>query len=576
MRPDEAFAPESAREANSPGCVFVQMPQATKILQRKGKWSEPEELTLASLHRDLGNKWASISKHLEERSDSDVKNHWFSTLRSKSESKMKTFLWIYAHKVETVTESTSERQVVFKESKAKFLSITGREDILEGTSACESSGLDHESSGDHAVQLQTMPTSALSPSKTMPPKYKLGAEIKDLDSCMDLCALNTADQQAAADCAAPVLCDLDDPNLLNGDISDDLMLKLMGAIPASDLWAAPKTHQNVVVHQQPPAWKLEEAEPSTRLRFNNLAVTPSTTTATQQEVPYEANQMSAEDMDCINRKRRSSGSVNDSAMQIEHDWKLPSSKRRASLDVPRSDMCHETESRLQGHPEQVQVARASSGSEMMVGASALTAQAATGAAQLAGQAGGGIMCMLWIEHMRRQQAAKERVNMQVATGTSQAPQACILQMRRCKFHPFSNRSRSSSEVSCGGEQARLCGSASVHTPSVGSDNSRMQESESLGAPVAPLSPDHMPQAQGMQLLGETATNSAFPNRWNSSADPTSLAIRKDVSLTSKEVPALMDVAPQPYEIFEHDLVDPFLPFMDYDMDPLSSLSDWIS
>lgn len=33
------------------------------------------------LHDKIGNKWASIGQHLQNRSDNDIKNHFYSKIR---------------------------------------------------------------------------------------------------------------------------------------------------------------------------------------------------------------------------------------------------------------------------------------------------------------------------------------------------------------------------------------------------------------------------------------------------------------------------------------------------------------
>jgi len=50
---------------------------------RKTAWSIEDDEKLQKLHAEHGNRWAFIAKHLEGRSDIDVKNHFYAMLRKK-------------------------------------------------------------------------------------------------------------------------------------------------------------------------------------------------------------------------------------------------------------------------------------------------------------------------------------------------------------------------------------------------------------------------------------------------------------------------------------------------------------
>ena len=48
---------------------------------KKCPWTEEEEQLLMRLHRQFGNRWAEISKHIEGRTDNSIKNHYNSAKR---------------------------------------------------------------------------------------------------------------------------------------------------------------------------------------------------------------------------------------------------------------------------------------------------------------------------------------------------------------------------------------------------------------------------------------------------------------------------------------------------------------
>lgn len=50
-------------------------------IAREAEWSREEEKLLFSLQREEGNKWARIARQLPGRSDNNIKNYFYSTLR---------------------------------------------------------------------------------------------------------------------------------------------------------------------------------------------------------------------------------------------------------------------------------------------------------------------------------------------------------------------------------------------------------------------------------------------------------------------------------------------------------------
>eukprot|EP00798_Chlamydomonas_sp_ICE-L_P024499 gene24499-10095_t len=145
---EEAFPTSSASDCDeAPSDVQhrtnkmkrMRLQDDTCTAEKKGQWSDWEELELIRRHKEIGNKWATISKYLPGRSDNGVKNHWNSTLRSKSASRHRTFLWIYAKQVEPIADSKESRCKVFKNSRAEYMAIIEKFGPAESGQAGEAS-----------------------------------------------------------------------------------------------------------------------------------------------------------------------------------------------------------------------------------------------------------------------------------------------------------------------------------------------------------------------------------------------------------------------------------------------------
>lgn len=54
---------------------------------KKSPWSAKEDLHLLRLQNDIGNKWAEISKHIEGRTENQVKNRFNSMIKKIKEDK---------------------------------------------------------------------------------------------------------------------------------------------------------------------------------------------------------------------------------------------------------------------------------------------------------------------------------------------------------------------------------------------------------------------------------------------------------------------------------------------------------
>ena len=50
---------------------------------KNGPWTHEEDLLLVQKYNELGPKWVEISKSFDGRSDNNVKNRWYSSVRSR-------------------------------------------------------------------------------------------------------------------------------------------------------------------------------------------------------------------------------------------------------------------------------------------------------------------------------------------------------------------------------------------------------------------------------------------------------------------------------------------------------------
>ncbi|QDZ22335.1 Myb-like transcription factor [Chloropicon primus] len=62
---------------------------------RTEPWSDAEEGLLIEAHKAVGNRWSEIARRLSGRTENSIKNHWNSTLRSKSMNRPNSMLRDY-------------------------------------------------------------------------------------------------------------------------------------------------------------------------------------------------------------------------------------------------------------------------------------------------------------------------------------------------------------------------------------------------------------------------------------------------------------------------------------------------
>ncbi|KAL9255574.1 Transcription factor MYB119-like protein [Drosera capensis] len=79
-----SFPPKDELEFDESKWRDVRIVIRKRDVNETDPWTDEEEAILVQLHKQHGNKWATLSKLLPGRTENMIKNHWNATKRKKN------------------------------------------------------------------------------------------------------------------------------------------------------------------------------------------------------------------------------------------------------------------------------------------------------------------------------------------------------------------------------------------------------------------------------------------------------------------------------------------------------------
>ena len=76
---------------------------------KRGSWSAEEEDILIRVHREVGNRWSDIARHLRGRTENAIKNHWNATKRRKdgTSTPLRDYIMDYTSRQDSYPQDSS-------------------------------------------------------------------------------------------------------------------------------------------------------------------------------------------------------------------------------------------------------------------------------------------------------------------------------------------------------------------------------------------------------------------------------------------------------------------------------------